>query len=134
MLISLWLICIDLEVNFYHIRATDGDFDNVDFKASQFQKPKYIPSPFETWLSISDPPEASSIADWFRSASSRNLVVESTLKLLYSGDVNGINGKPIYKYWNSKYWVVDGSGFRSQGQVDSETNRLQNQGLVIQLY
>lgn len=94
----------------------------------EYTNVKYIASPYETWLAISNLPAGDIFSDWFRSASARNKVITSTLLLQNYGEIDSVNGKTIYRFYSGSYWPVNGKGYGSEGQTDCFTKELQNKG------
>ena len=112
--------------DFYH-RASASDFDGVTYR-EDYINVRYVPSPYETWLAISDLPTGDLFSDWFRSSSARNKAISSTILLSNYGETDAVNGKAIYRFFSNSYWPLNGKGYGSQGQADCFTKELQNQG------
>ncbi len=113
--------------SFYVFRASARDFDGVTYK-EEYTNVRFIPSPYETWLAISDLPTGDLFSDWFRSDSSRNKVVLSTLTLTAYGEIDPVNNKEIFRFYSKSYWPLNSKGYGAEGQRDCVTKTLQNQG------
>jgi hypothetical protein len=95
----------------------------------KFKDPRYIFSPFGSWLAVSSLPAGDSFSNWFRGTATNNKEIEASLTLLSQGEQDSANqNRPVFKYWNDNYWPVNGKGYQSQGQRDCTTKALQNQG------
>eukprot|EP00794_Sanderia_malayensis_P016720 gene16720-18414_t len=122
-------VVVELPVTYYDFQASASDFDSISYK-EDYVNVKYIPSPYETWLAISDLPTGDPFSDWFRSASNRNKVVLSTLSLTSSGEIDPVNSKKILRYYSGSYWPLNSKGYGTEGQRDCVTNSPQNQGFT----
>lgn len=104
-------------------RASEPDFVSIKYEGT-LPNPRYIASPFESWLSYDGHPEYS---DWFRSESGRNLHSKEIIELSSSHDTDK-NGMRVYRYFSKDFFPVDGRGFGAEGQRDCVTNALRNFG------
>lgn len=118
------------ETQFRSTRASARDFDGV-FYDTTYTNARFIASPYETWLAFSDTPAADLASDWFRSSSARNKVISSNILLSTSGEIDPVNGKATYRFYNGSYWPLNGKGYGSEGQIDCFTMQMQNQGYRI---
>lgn len=89
--------------------------------------PRYIASPYGSWLSHPNNPEFS---DWFRGESSRNKHYQETLQLSITHEIDQ-NSNRIYRYFSSEFFPVDGRGFGAEGQRDCTRHALRNFGYVF---
>lgn len=119
-----------LPVTFYDFKASARDFDGV-FYDTTYTNARFIASPYETWLAFSDTPAADLASDWFRSSSARNKVISSNILLSTSGEIDPVNGKATYRFYNGSYWPLNGKGYGSEGQIDCFTMQMQNQGFTF---
>ncbi|XP_020917825.1 protein psiC, partial [Exaiptasia diaphana] len=103
----------------------DPDFFSSTY-ANKFKDPTYIASPYGSWLSI---PSSSSFSSWFHSDFARNKEFNDIIELKKTGESDS-NGAAIYRYYESKFFPVDGKGFGAQGQRDCSTNALRNYGFT----
>ena len=111
-------------------RAADGDFVGIPSNYREmYNSPRYIASPYTTWLAVSSNPAGDSFSDWFRSESSRNKHYEGKLQLKKQWEMDA-NGNPVFRYFNDKFFPVDGRGWGAEGQRDCYTNALRNYGYV----
>ena len=94
----------------------------MDFEAKK--NPTYIASPYGSWLAISS---SHSFSKWFLPDAARNIRYEGTIELkkLVEKDSSGNN---IFRYFNGKFFPVDGQGFGAEGQRDCYTKALRNYG------
>jgi len=92
-----------------------------------YNNPRYVASPYISWLAISHIPTGDSFSDWFRSESPRNLHYEGKLELKKQLETDS-NGNPVFRHFNDKFFPVDGRGFGAEGQRDCYTNALRNYG------
>ncbi|XP_068721591.1 uncharacterized protein [Montipora capricornis] len=119
-----------IAATFYDFRAADGDFVGIPSSYREmFKNPRYIASPYGSWLAESSNPAGSSFSDWFRSESQRNLHYEGNLELKKELETDS-NGNPVFRYYNEKFFPVDGRGFGAEGQKDGYTNTLRNYGFT----
>ena len=84
-----------------------------------------------SWLAISSVPTGDTFSDWFRAESPRNIPYEGKLQLKKQLETDS-NGNAVFRYFNEKFFPVDGRGFGAEGQRDCYTNALRNYGYVIQ--
>ena len=71
-----------LEFCILYNRADDGDFVGIPGNYREiYNNPRYIASPYGSWLAISFDPTRDSFSDWFRSESLRNRHYEGNLEL-----------------------------------------------------
>ncbi|XP_031564283.1 uncharacterized protein LOC116299704 isoform X2 [Actinia tenebrosa] len=117
-----------LNATYYDFRFSDSDFVGVNYR-EDFKNPRYIPSPFGSWLAISLTPSADSFSTWFRSDTARNRPYDGTIELGKTSEKDS-NGQAIYRYYNSKFFPVDGRGFGAEGQRDCHSNALRNYGFT----
>lgn len=83
-----------------------------------------------SWLAISSVPTGDTFSDWFRAESPRNIPYEGKLQLKKQLETDS-NGNAVFRYFNEKFFPVDGRGFGAEGQRDCYTNALRNYGYVI---
>ena len=108
--------------------AADGDFVGIPSNYREmYSSPRYIASPYTSWLAVSSIPTGDSFSDWFRSESPRNLHYEGKLELKKQLETDS-NGNPVFRHFNDKFFPVDGRGFGAEGQRDCYTNALRNYG------
>jgi hypothetical protein len=105
-------------------RASDADFNSVKYDGTLMRDPRYIASPFESWLSQDSYPEFS---DWFRSDSGRNMHYTESIELTKTHDIDK-NRSPVYRYFSTEFFPVNGRGFGAEGQRDLVTKALRNFG------
>ena len=94
-----------------------------------YSSPRYIASPYTSWLAVSSNPTGDSFSDWFRAESSRNQHYEGNLELKKQWETDS-NGNPVFRYFDDKFFPVDGRGWGAEGQRDCYTNALRNYGYV----
>lgn len=112
-------------------RAADGDFVGIPSNYRElYNNPTYIASPYISWLAISSVPTGDTFSDWFRAESPRNMAYEGKLQLKKQLETDS-NGNAVFRYFNEKFFPVDGRGFGAEGQRDCHTNALRNYGYVI---
>ena len=104
-------------------RASEAEFVSVKYVGT-LPNPKYIASPFESWLSHDGHPEYS---DWFRSDSVRNRHYTESIELSSTHDMDK-NRNRVYRYFSTEFYPVNGRGFGAEGQRDCVTNALTNFG------
>ena len=92
-----------------------------------YENPKYIHSPYGSWLAISNNPPSDSFSDWFRSESARNQHYEGAVELKKQHETDS-NGNSVFRYYEDKFFPVDGQGWGAEGQRDCYTNALRNYG------
>ncbi|XP_033105232.1 uncharacterized protein LOC117107633 [Anneissia japonica] len=98
----------------------DFSVSNPDFTATQKSRvtdPEYIPSPYGSWLAISDNPSSDSFSGWFRK-NADNFAIERTLTIPWLNTSSLDN--PINRYFTDEYFPVDGLGYTSEGQRDCD--------------
>ncbi|KAK3740795.1 hypothetical protein QZH41_010089, partial [Actinostola sp. cb2023] len=117
-----------LNVTYYDFRFSDTDFVGLNYR-NAFKDPTYIASPYGSWLAISVTPKTDSFSSWFRSDPSRNKPYDDILELKNTSDVDS-NGAAVYRYYEPKFFPVDGKGFGAEGQRDCYTNALRNYGFT----
>ena len=111
-------------------RFADGDFNGLGaFRDDIYRNPQYVHSPYGSWLSLTNIP---SFSQWFRSVSARNKHYEEKLELAKQLETDS-NGNPVFRYYNDKFFPVDGRGWGAEGQRDCYTNALRNYGYVLGL-
>ncbi|XP_078366394.1 uncharacterized protein LOC144650562 [Oculina patagonica] len=119
-----------LDVTFYDFRAADGDFVGIPSNYREmYNSPRYIASPYTSWLAVSSNPTGDSFSDWFRAESLRNQHYEGSLQLKKQWETDS-NGNPVFRYFNDKFFPVDGRGWGAEGQRDCYTNALRNYGFT----
>ena len=108
----------------------DIEFGQFEYIPDNTFVPKLIPSPYETWVAKTESaaPKDDPISQWFRSSSSRNIEVPSTIVLSSEGNVDPVNTEKLFTYWSGDYWPVNGKGFTAQGQKDCNGGELLNYG------
>jgi hypothetical protein len=116
----------DLTVFNVNYSFSDGDFVGVNYR-NDYKNPRYIPSPFGSWLAISLTPSSDSFSKWFRSDTARNRPYEGAIELGKTSELDS-NGGAIFRYYNPQFFPVDGRGFGAEGQRDCYTNALRNYG------
>lgn len=104
-------------------RASEPDFVSVTYEGA-LPSPRYIASPFESWLFFNGHPEYS---DWFRSVSARNRHYAESLELSRTHELDE-NRKRVYRYFSNEFFPVNGRGFGAEGQRDLVTSVLKNFG------
>ncbi|XP_028399982.1 uncharacterized protein LOC114523303 [Dendronephthya gigantea] len=114
-----------LDITYYDFKASESDFVSVNYDGP-FPNPRYIASPFESWLYYDGHPGHS---DWFRSESVRNRHYTDSIELTSTHDVDK-KGNRVNRYFSTKFFPVDGRGFRAEGQRDCVTNALRNFGFT----
>ena len=94
-----------------------------------FKSPTYVPSPYETYITLDnkDKEESYKFKNWFHS-SSENMVIEKKLTLSSEGKLDPVNGLVVFKYWNDEFWAVNGEGYGPEGQRDCKGVELVNMG------
>ena len=111
-------------------RAADGDFVGIPSNYREmYNSPRYIASPYTSWLAVSSNPNGDSFSDWFRAESTRNQHYEGKLPLKKQWETDA-KGNPVFRYFNGKFFPVDGRGWGAEGQRDCYTNALRNYGYV----
>ena len=111
-------------------RAADGDFVGIPSNYREmYNSPRYIASPYTSWLAVSSNPNGDSFSDWFRAESTRNQHYEGKLQLKKQWETDA-KGNPVFQYFNDKFFPVDGRGWGAEGQRDCYTNALRNYGYV----
>lgn len=111
-------------------RASEEDFVGlVNRYRLKYQNPTYIGSPYGSWLAMSGEMKGS-FSDWFRSESSRNRHYEGVIELKKQLETDS-NGNSVFRYYEDKYFPVDGRGWGAEGQRDCYSNALRNYGLVM---
>ena len=119
---------IYLFIYLFILSAADGDFVGIPSNYRElYNSPRYIASPYTSWLAVSSIPTGDSFSDWFRSESPRNLHYEGKLELKKQLETDS-NGNPVFRHFNEKFFPVDGRGFGAEGQRDCYTNALRNYG------
>lgn len=119
-----------LDITFYDFRAADGDFVGIPGNYREmYNNPRYIASPYGSWLAISSDPTRNGFSDWFRSESTRNQHYEGDLELKKQWETDS-DGNPVFRYFNDKFFPVDGRGWGAEGQRDCYTNALRNYGFT----
>jgi len=119
-----------VDVTFYDFRAADGDFVGIPSNYREmYNSPRYIASSYTSWLAVSSNPTGDSFSDWFRAESSRNQHYEGKLQLKKQWETDD-NGNPVFRYFDDKFFPVDGRGWGAEGQRDCYTNALRNYGYV----
>lgn len=89
----------------------------------------FMASPYETWLGkTSVDVKVDSFSTWFRSTSSRNIAIDSSITLSSEGIIDPVNQGSLFTFWNDDYWAVNGEGFGAQGQKDCQGKELLNFG------
>ena len=111
-------------------RVADGDFVGIPSNYREtYNSPRYIASPYISWLAVSSNPTGDSFSDWFRAESSRNQHYEGKLQLKKQWEKDA-EGNPVFRYFTDKFFPVDGRGWGAEGQRDCYTNALRNYGYV----
>ena len=111
-------------------RAAESDFEGIPRNYREmYNRPRYIASPYISWLAVSLTPSGDSFSDWFRSDSLRNQHYKGKLQLTKRREMDA-NGNPVFRYFNDKFFPVDGRGWGAEGQRDCYTNELRNYGYV----
>ena len=124
------VILISLKLSFF-FRSADVDFTGLGaFSDTTYKNPRYIHSPYISWLAISNTPTTDSFSQWFRSESVRNKHFEEKLELRKQLETDS-NGNPVFRHFDDKFFPVDGRGFGAEGQRDCFTNALRNYGYVL---
>ncbi|XP_071850679.1 uncharacterized protein [Apostichopus japonicus] len=110
------LVDLDLSIVFayYDFSLTDTDFNSLT--KTKYDSPTYIPSPYGSWLAISNNPTADSFSHWFRDNPSVNYAFEFTVTAEW--DNTSSVDQPINRFYSSSYFPLDGLGFMSEGQKD----------------
>nr|AXL14330.1 mega-thrombospondin [Nematostella vectensis] len=117
-----------LNGTFYDFRYSDVDFVGVSYREI-YSGPTYIASPYGSWLAISANPLIDTFSSWFRPDAVRNKGYTDAIELKKTAEIDA-NGNPVYRYYNSKFFPVDGKGFGAEGQRDCYTNALRNYGFT----
>ncbi|XP_078366293.1 uncharacterized protein LOC144650486 [Oculina patagonica] len=119
-----------LDITYYDFQFSDGDFTGLGaWRNDLYRDPQYVHSPFGSWLAISNNPTGDSFSQWFRSDSVRNIHYDEKLELGIQLETDS-NGNPVFRYFNDKFFPVDGRGFGAEGQRDCFTNALRNYGFT----
>ncbi|KAJ8049747.1 Thrombospondin-4 [Holothuria leucospilota] len=109
---------IDLDltflVNYYDFSASDTDFNSLT--KSNYDSPTYIPSPYGSWLAISNTPTLDTFSHWFRDNPSVNYAFQFSLTAEWDNSSSVTN--PVNRFYSSSYFPLDGLGFRSEGSKD----------------
>ena len=88
-------------------------------------------SPYGSWLArieTADDPDKrkkDSFSVWFQQDISKNTPVKKPggIVLIDEGKKDD-NNNPIYAFWNSEYWAVNGEGFKAEGQHDCSKEKV----------
>ena len=111
-------------------RISDVDFTGLGaFSNTTYRNPRYVHSPYGSWLAISNSPTTDTFSQWFRSESGRNRHYDEKLELRKQLETDS-NGNTVFRHFDDKFFPVDGRGFGAEGQRDCLTNALRNYGYV----
>lgn len=118
-----------MHMSFY--RASEDDFVGLQNRYRlKYRNPSYVGSPYGSWLAVSSNPVVDFFSDWFRSESTRNHNYAGVIELKKQHETDS-NGNSVFRYYNDKYFPVDGRGWGAEGQRDCYSNALRNYGSVF---